>query len=816
MTPCPSQRQLEQFLDEQLGGAERAAVEAHVGQCPDCQLTLENVVGRDDTEWLRGWRDAGVSAAQQPDTDVLRRLEQVALSASRTVPRVDASSNDTVPYKSPAQPVPAAGAVGDPSSDQPTRQAGSGEAEPPIPLAGLRAGDTLGQYRIVEQVGAGGMGQVYKAVHLAMDRIVALKVIAPHLLEDARARARFQQEVRTAARLHHPNIVMAHDAAEARGLWFLVMEHVEGTTLSALVSGHGLPPVTLACEIIRQAALGLQHAHERHMVHRDIKPGNLMVAAQRSKGAGVVVEPTRAGSALPGWPSVPLVKILDFGVARLRPRGRDGEPLAQPSLGLTQEGCVVGTPEFMSPEQACDSRGVDIRSDIYSLGCTLYLLLTGRPPFSADTALETMVQHLRHLPRPVDELRPGLPPGLTSVVHRMLAKNAAERYQTPTEVAEALLPWTGEMAPTVTAEGVGLPGGGSASAITSGSAATPPEKRNTDLMRAVKPAGDRPRSLPRMPAPGGMFSGAGSLLALFLLAFVSAVAGYVILQMLDRPPGPVADDGDNLRRNDLGMSFATIPKGGFDRAFPTGQKVVFGRGLEVATTEVTRGQFHEFVKDRDPSYETAAEKGQGGFRGSLVPRKDGGYQFENGTYWYNCRPSKRDDLPVTCVTWEDAIWFCNWLSDKEGRDKCYFSDQKGGWDCVFQANGYRLPTDAEWECLARAGSDTWLPSSPLEENGWFRGNSEGRPHAVGKKNANARGLYDVWGNVREWCWDRYGPLKREGPQTDPIGPSEGDQRVVWGGAWNDSTATLARNIRQGFAPDHRSTDLGFRVVCTAP
>jgi serine/threonine protein kinase/formylglycine-generating enzyme required for sulfatase activity len=819
MTPCPSQLQLEQFLDERLNGAERAAIETHVGQCAECQQALEQAVGQGDTEWLRGWNDAGPSPAQQPDTDVLRRLEQAALSASRTVLRADPPPADNGP---PDRAAPAAAGDGDQLSDLPTRHADAGEAEAPVPLVGLHAGDMLGQYRILEQVGAGGMGQVYKAVHVTMDRIVALKVIAPHLVEDARARARFQQEVRTAARLHHPNIVMAHDAAEARGLSFLVMEHVEGTTLSALVVGQGLPPVPLACEIVRQAALGLQHAHEKHMVHRDIKPGNLMVVAQQTKGAGVS-PPTRSGSVLPGWPAAPLVKILDFGVARLRPRGRDGEPLAQPSLGLTQEGCVVGTPEFMSPEQACDSRTVDIRSDIYSLGCTLYFLLSGRPPFSADTALETMVQHLRKPLPPVDQVRPGLPPQLANVVHRMLAKTAAERFQTPAEVAEALLPWTGELAPTVTVEGVAVPLAGQ-SAPPSGSAAgvaTPFDKRNTDLMKAIQPGGAQASppspagTRQRAGAPGGgTFSGAGTLLALFLLAFVSALAGYVILQMLDRSGGSGGDRGDEVRTNELGMSFASFTVGEYERAIgPKGQIIVFQRGLEVGTTEVTRGQFREFVREKD--YKTEAEAAQGLSSGSLVPRADGNYWRQNDYVWYHCG-ADGEELPVTCVTWNDALEFCNWLSDKEGRTKCYEHPPGGEWIWVAGSNGYRLPTDAEWEYVARAGQEKLLPSTDLLDLGWFRENStEDAPHPVGKKPANSRHLCDMWGNVREWCWDRDGPLTGD-KKTDPVGPREGAERVVWGGAWSDHKADLARMPRRNFAPDHRSTDVGFRVVCTMP
>ncbi|MGH7173858.1 MAG: serine/threonine-protein kinase, partial [Gemmataceae bacterium] len=147
-------------------------------------------------------------------------------------------------------------------------------------------GRMLGQYRILERLGAGGMGQVYKAVHLVMDRVVALKIISPRLMQDATMCARFQREVRNAARLIHPNIVVAHDAAEVEGLWFLVMEHIDGEDVSRLLSRHGRPSVGLACEIVRQAALGLQCAHECGMVHRDIKPANLMVARAKALPAG--------------------------------------------------------------------------------------------------------------------------------------------------------------------------------------------------------------------------------------------------------------------------------------------------------------------------------------------------------------------------------------------------------------------------------------------------------------------------------------------------------------------------------------------------
>jgi serine/threonine protein kinase len=300
----------------------------------------------------------------------------------------------------------------------------SGESFEPLP-----SGRLLGQYRILERLGAGGMGQVYKAVHPVMERVVALKIISPKLMQDASARARFQREVRHTARLIHPNIVVAHDAAEVEGMCFLVMEYINGRDIAQLLSRYGRPPAGLACEIIRQAALGLQYAHEHGMVHRDIKPANLVVTSAHPRSGDTKIE---------GWPEAPLVKILDFGLARLSVA--EGAGLGKGET-LTREGYIVGTPEYMAPEQARDSRLVDIRSDIYSLGCTLYMLLAGRPPFKAASSFEMAVMHLNTPPDPVARFNPTLPPELSVLVHRMLAKRPDDRFQTPGAVANALQPW---------------------------------------------------------------------------------------------------------------------------------------------------------------------------------------------------------------------------------------------------------------------------------------------------------------------------------------------------------------------------------------
>ena len=283
-------------------------------------------------------------------------------------------------------------------------------------LAGRTSGFTLGQYRILDRIGAGGMGQVFKARHLTLNRIVALKVLAPQSVQTMRAQQLFQREVRAAGQLLHPNIVTAYDAGEVGGRRFLVMEFVDGPNLDQLVQERGPLPVGLTCDLIRQAAMGLEHAYQMGMVHRDIKPANLLV--QRATAQN---------------PSVPcVVKILDFGLARLHGAAGRKQTI------LTRANLIMGTPDFVSPEQARDMHDVDIRSDLYSLGCTFYFLLTGRVPFPGGTSMEKMIQQNAGEPEPIEELCPEAPPEVTAIVRRLMAKTPDDRFQTPADLAAAL------------------------------------------------------------------------------------------------------------------------------------------------------------------------------------------------------------------------------------------------------------------------------------------------------------------------------------------------------------------------------------------
>ena len=278
----------------------------------------------------------------------------------------------------------------------------------------------VGQYVILDKLGEGGMGRVFKAVQLSLNRHVALKVVRNSLLKNETALKRFRREVRSAAQLSHPNIVRVFDADQVNGRHFLAMEYIEGVDLGKLVKDRGPLPIAMACSFARQAALGLQHAHDRSMIHRDVKPANLLVGANEQGQYGV-----RS-----------VVKILDMGLARFQHAAGEST-----STDLTRANTVVGTPDFMSPEQAKDSRSVDHRSDLYSLGCTLYYLLTGDAPFPKGNPLEKLMQHQMDAPRPVQFLRPDIPHELANIVHCLMAKRPDDRFQSGAALAHALEPW---------------------------------------------------------------------------------------------------------------------------------------------------------------------------------------------------------------------------------------------------------------------------------------------------------------------------------------------------------------------------------------
>jgi serine/threonine protein kinase len=268
-------------------------------------------------------------------------------------------------------------------------------------------------YEIVRELGRGGMGVVFLVNNRLMGRPEVLKVVGRHLVERPGVLDRFLREIRSAAMLQHANIVTAYSAMRVGSSVVLAMEYVEGLDLAKIVKTRGPLPVAHACYFIYQVALGLQHAHERGMVHRDIKPANLIVAREGKKS---------------------VVKVLDFGLAKVTSEG-------QTDSGLTREGQMLGTPDFIAPEQIRDAQSADIRADIYSLGCTFYYLLTGGPPFHGDHLWDLYQAHFSREADPLNLVRPEVPVELAALVAKMLAKEPVRRFQTPGELAPLLTPF---------------------------------------------------------------------------------------------------------------------------------------------------------------------------------------------------------------------------------------------------------------------------------------------------------------------------------------------------------------------------------------
>jgi serine/threonine protein kinase len=286
-------------------------------------------------------------------------------------------------------------------------------------LQGRHKGFLLGPHIVLDLLGRGGMGAVYLGEHQDLGRKVALKVMVSPRDDDQRlANERFLREARAAAALDHPNIVRIFDVSRHNGTPYLAMEYVDGDTLQHVLDRDGHLPVSVAADVVAQAAAGLQHAHERGFVHRDIKPGNLIR--------------DRAG----------VVKILDMGLAR---------SFDNPHHKLTENldsGAVVGTADYIAPEQALNIPGIDIRADIYSLGATFFTLVAGRPPFEGNTT-QKLLNHQMKLPPRLSEVDPTVPEKLSNIVMKMMAKKPGERYQTPAEVIAELSPWLGNSARVV-------------------------------------------------------------------------------------------------------------------------------------------------------------------------------------------------------------------------------------------------------------------------------------------------------------------------------------------------------------------------------
>lgn len=583
----------------------------------------------------------------------------------------------------------------------------------------------LGNYVVLDRIGAGGMGQVFKAWHRRMERVVALKTLPDQRSAGEDSVARFRREVLSAARLSHPNIVAAYDADVAKGIHFLVMEYVDGPNLSDVLRLRGPLPLAEAVRGALDAARGLAYSHSQGVVHRDIKPSNLIV--------------DRTG----------IVKVLDLGLARM--------PSLAAGAELTLPGDVVGTLEYMAPEQAAGSRDVDARADVYGLGCTLYRLVTGEFPFPGRTPQEIIAAHRNQAIPSLRGLRKDAPRSLDAIFKKLVAKEPTERMQTMQEVIGAF-----ERLRLVEKRFGRWP--------VQPSDSRPPDRRESGDDIELSPtsvgqlAADNHRSdkiaKPPSVAPVSPKVAIATLAAGLLL--IAGLSWFDAHHNGESPPMPgetasIYERAHEAARqwseslgvpsrmtNTLGMQFVLIPPANAKGESPTAVVKPF----YFSAYELTSGQFQAFLAARSGS-------AAGG------------------------RSAQGERHPVN-VTAADADMFCRWLSDRERAS-------------------YRLPTEAEWSHACSAGTATpwWFgdDTAVLECFAWHNANAAGRTHQVGLLEANPFGLHDILGNAAEWC---------------SVGNSSPRGYVLCGGSYLASPAEL----RPGRA--NRGAVAGVRLVLDLP
>lgn len=652
----------------------------------------------------------------------------------------------------------------------------------------------LDRYVILDTIDGGGMGIVFKALHRSMDRVVALKTLPPSALDSAEKIRRFQREVKAAAMLSHPNIVITHDAHEANGVHFLVMEYVKGKDLGKVVRAQGPLPIATAVDYLLQAARGLEHAHAQGIIHRDIKPGNLLLDPDGT------------------------VKVLDLGLARLevsneRPVTTEDE--------LTADGGVMGTAAYMSPEQGVNTHNADARSDIYSLGCALYYLLTGKPPYKEDSYVSTILAHRDKPIPPLSEKRNDVPEDVIAVYRRMMAKKPEDRYQSMAEVTEAL----------------------------SDCATNRPETTSDSFPMARHESQDSAETaIKRRRTKAWWWSLAICAVAIVLLMIVFLPKVYHADQADEANPKATSQNPPPLAiapftsqeakqhqrawakylgvpvefKNSIGMKMVLIPPGEFlmgsteeeiaeafsnftpirasvtkkENSFESEgprHKVTITKPFYLAAYETTVGQFGSFVDAT--GYKTEAEVNDEGGFGTAG---DQGWKQGTQFHWRNPGYPVTTESPVTNVSWNDAVAFCQWMSDVGGKER-----------------KYDLPTEAQWEYGCRAGSTTrWCFGDNASELKEFARCSGSSPAAVGMKLPNSFGICDMHGNVREWCRDWYSlSYYKTCPKYNPAGPRSGRERVLRGGSWLIDLTSLTRSsARNARPPDKCHLNIGFRVV----
>jgi len=658
------------------------------------------------------------------------------------------------------------------------------------------------RYRIVRRLSGGGMGTVYLAEQTTVgNRPVALKVLSRALLDNPGFLQRFRDEAASTGRIHHANVVIVYESGQAEdGTPYIAMEFLEGESLRQALSRRGPLPVREVAEILQQAARGLSAAHKLGFIHRDLKPDNIFLTYPDAESVPLASSPAQVvgaplvgaldgtgmpwhaptgRSAAPGRAQDPplrpvgnadavapasppanlVVKIVDFGIAKLRE-----------SATHTLTGTVLGTPAYMSYEQASGMKSdeLDPRSDVYSLGVVAYEMLTGRLPFQSDTPVGYLRKHLQDAPPPFRTVNPDLPaaPEVESVVMKALTKDRDARYGSVLEFARELSRAAGpaEAAPAAV-----------------GAVREPPLRDQATVAQPATPA----RALAAVLAAKAAVAKrprVALLLGALLVALSLGVGGWylasVFLHQGSATP-PLAPTLGTVWENPKdGLRYVWVPPGTFIMGCSPGDTECADDEKPAHRETIRKG----FWMGQTP-VTIAAFKQYGRATGKSMPTPP---SFNSG--WTH------QDMPIVNVSWDVAVAFCGWA-------------------------GGRLPTEAEWEYAARAGS-TGARYAPIDEVAWYANNSGQTTHQVALKRVNAFGLYDMLGNVWEWVNDYWSPsYPVPVPPDATFGPPEPIQgpdswpRVVRGGSWFIGAPEVRASRRFRSPPDNDfGDDFGLRCV----
>ncbi len=605
----------------------------------------------------------------------------------------------------------------------------------------------IGEYLVEEELGRGGMGQVRRAVHRTMKRRVAIKFLhVPAADQQATADKRFQREVEILARLHHPNVVNAFDAGRSGPWRYLVTELIDGDDLARWVRTHGPMKAVQAIDVIEQTCLGLEYLHSQGVVHRDLKPANVMLDTTGR------------------------VRILDVGVARALAENEAGS--------VTQPGCIVGSVDYMAPEQAGGAHQADARSDLYSLGCTLFHVLTARRMYDGESPIEVLIAHRDQA---IPSLGTAAPPELQQLFAQLVAKDPNGRPASASEVLarlRSLRKGKGrEAAPQQRAApqsrvAIALAAAGFVALALFGAwwfwGGAAPAAPSLAEYPLADPAGYQQRWAKHLKLPVAATDDSG-------LAFVLVPPGRFVMGTLDAELQPL-------------LAVERDPERWARLVAEQAKPMEIAKGFYLGATEVTVGQFRRFIDaTKRSTYAEEPNLAWGTVKGKWL--------LKNGFHWDNLGDHpKSDELPVFNLTWDEVKAFCDWLNVRTaGRAR------------------YRLPVEAEWEYACRAGSASAYCCGDdhrvLGKFAWFANNAQMMVYPVGRKLPNAFGLYDMHGNHGEWC----GVADRDSPLFTPIPGDAATARPSRGGHFFEPAERL-RSAARDWGPASAMGKGGFRVL----